>query len=274
MSSDVLRWGLSAGFVLAVHAGILASVLALDTPPPPAEVAGPILIDLPPEPPPPEPAVEQPAPEPPPPPPEPPPPEPPPPEPPPPEPPPPEPEPIPEPPPPEPPPEEEPPPQVEPEVALPEITPPKPPRQKPPPPRPRPVEQPRPPEPAPPAPAPPPPAPAPVAEAEPAPARPRAVAQSSVMPSFQQRLLQHLNRHKRYPQSSQRMRQQGTALLRFTMDAEGTVLSYRLEKSSGYDALDEEVLEMIRRAQPLPKIPADLDRTSLELVVPVQFALR
>ena len=100
------------------------------------------------------------------------------------------------------------------------------------------------------------------------------MAQSSVMPSFQQRLLQHLNRHKRYPQSSQRMRQQGTALLRFTMDADGTVLSYRLEKSSGYDALDEEVLEMIRRAQPLPKIPADLDRNSLELVVPVQFALR
>ncbi len=100
------------------------------------------------------------------------------------------------------------------------------------------------------------------------------MAQSSVMPSFQQRLLQHLNRHKRYPQSSQRMRQQGTALLRFTMDADGTVLSYRLEKSSGHDALDEEVLEMIRRAQPLPKIPADLDRSSLELVVPVQFALR
>ena len=34
MSSDTLRWGLSAGFVLAIHAGILVSVLALDTPPP------------------------------------------------------------------------------------------------------------------------------------------------------------------------------------------------------------------------------------------------
>ena len=46
MSSETLRWGLSAGFVLAVHAGILVSVLALNTPPPPAELPGPVLIDL------------------------------------------------------------------------------------------------------------------------------------------------------------------------------------------------------------------------------------
>ncbi|EWY40397.1 hypothetical protein N825_36935 [Skermanella stibiiresistens SB22] len=100
------------------------------------------------------------------------------------------------------------------------------------------------------------------------------MAQSSVMPTFQQRLLQHLDRHKRYPQASQRRRQQGTAMLRFTMDAEGNVLSYRLERSSGHEALDEEVLAMIQRSQPLPRIPADLGRDRLELVVPVQFSLR
>ena len=94
------------------------------------------------------------------------------------------------------------------------------------------------------------------------------------MPTFQQRLLRHLDQNKRYPQASQRRRQQGTALLRFTMDAEGSVLSFRLEKSSGHEPLDEEVLAMIKRAEPLPKIPADIGRDRLELVVPVQFALR
>ncbi|MGF7209433.1 protein TonB [Skermanella aerolata] len=276
MSSDTLRWGLSAGFVLAIHAGIVVSVLALDTPPPPAELPGPVLIDLaplpaaPPPAPEPEPVAEEPPPpEPPPPEPEPPPPEPPPPEPSPPEPPPPEPPPPPPEPPPEPPPPE-PPPQVEPEVALPTVTPPKPPPPKPPPPR-QAVVRPRPPEPVPAAPPPP-----PAMPSEPAPEpAPRPVAsQSNVMPTFQQRLLRHLDQNKRYPQTSQRRRQQGTAMLRFTMDADGNVLSFRLEKTSGYEALDEEVLAMIKRAEPLPKIPADLGRDRLELVVPVQFALR
>jgi protein TonB len=253
MSSDTLRWGLSAGFVLAIHAGILVSVLALDTPPPPAELPGPVLIDLAPLPaaPPPAPEPEPVAEEPPPPEPEPPPPEP--------EPPPPEPE----------PPPPEPPPPVEPEVPLPPVTPPKPPQAKPPPSRPA-VVRPRPPEPVPASPAP------PAAPSEPAPEpAPRPVAsQSNVMPTFQQRLLRHLDQNKRYPKTSQRRRQQGTAMLRFTMDAEGNVLSFRLEKTSGYEALDEEVLAMIKRAEPLPKIPADLGRDRLELVVPVQFALR
>ena len=88
------------------------------------------------------------------------------------------------------------------------------------------------------------------------------------MPTFQQRLLRHLDQNKRYPQTSQRRRQQGTAMLRFTMDADGNVLSFRLEKTSGYEALDDEVLAMIKRAEPLPKIPADLGRDRLELVVP------
>ena len=46
MRSDTLRWGLSAGFVLAVHAGIVVSVLALDTPPPPTELPGPSQVSL------------------------------------------------------------------------------------------------------------------------------------------------------------------------------------------------------------------------------------
>ena len=231
MSSDTLRWGLSAGFVLAVHAGILVSVLALDTPPPAAELPSLILIDLAPlpaSPPPPEPLPEL--------------------------------EPIAEEPPP--PPEVEPSPPMEPEVPLPVVTPPKAPQVKPPQIKPQPkpaVTRPRPPEPIEPAPEP---APRPVAS------------QSNAMPTFQQRLLRHLDQNKRYPQASQRRRQQGTALLRFTMDAEGSVLSFRLEKSSGHEPLDEEVLAMIKRAEPLPKIPADLGRDRLELVVPVQFALR
>lgn len=97
---------------------------------------------------------------------------------------------------------------------------------------------------------------------------------ASVMPSFEQILLAHLEQHRRYPARARKRHQEGTATLRFVMDREGHVLSFRLERSSGYDLLDDEVLEMIRRAEPLPAIPAELGRDRLELVVPVRFVLK
>ena len=41
--------------------------------------------------------------------------------------------------------------------------------------------------------------------------------------------------------------------LRFVVDAEGNVLSYELVGRSGNADLDRATLDMIRRAQPLPK---------------------
>jgi protein TonB len=69
-------------------------------------------------------------------------------------------------------------------------------------------------------------------------------------------------------------RQQGTAFLYFAMDRNGQVLDYRLERSSGHALLDREVEAMIKRAEPLPRLPESWQQTRLELVVPIQFALR
>ena len=101
-----------------------------------------------------------------------------------------------------------------------------------------------------------------------------AVVASSVMPTFQQRLAAHLARHKQYPRAAQRRRQQGVVQLQFVMDAAGKVLSFRLNKRSGYSALDEEVENLIQRAQPLPSIPPDLGKATLEVVLPMEFFLR
>lgn len=100
------------------------------------------------------------------------------------------------------------------------------------------------------------------------------VVDRSVVVSFQQRLLAHLERHKRYPRIARRLRQEGTAYLRFTMDRDGRVMDYRLERSSGHEALDDEVRELIQRAQPLPRPPAEMGNSTLEMIVPVQFTIR
>jgi periplasmic protein TonB len=87
-------------------------------------------------------------------------------------------------------------------------------------------------------------------------------------------LLAWLERHKQYPRRARLRRQEGTVLLYFVVDRRGTVIEYRLERSSDHLALDEEVLAMIERAQPLPPMPEDMDREQLELIVPVEFFLR
>lgn len=115
-----------------------------------------------------------------------------------------------------------------------------------------------------------PPSRAPAAPAVAAPSASTAQAQAS----WQGLLRSHLERHKRYPRSAQLRRQEGTAHLRFRMSRAGDVLSYRLERSSSHDALDDEVLAMIQRASPLPALPPEMPGATLEIVVPVQFFIR
>lgn len=83
-----------------------------------------------------------------------------------------------------------------------------------------------------------------------------------------------LERYKHYPSRAQRRRQEGTVLLRFVVDRNGKVLSYRIERTSGHVLLDREVEKLIRRAAPLPAMPEELTLSRLELVVPVSFAMR
>ncbi len=138
---------------------------------------------------------------------------------------------------------------------------------------------------APPTPAPP--TPAPVADvpvqAVPAPAAPMPPQVASLPPSvgrpgadaeYFSTVLAWLEKHKEYPRNAQARRQQGTAVLHFELDRQGHVLSYRIKSSSGHPDLDREVEAMIKRAEPLPPMPADMTQAKLELQVPVQFRLR
>jgi protein TonB len=78
----------------------------------------------------------------------------------------------------------------------------------------------------------------------------------------------------RYPALALRRGHEGRGLLRVRIDAGGRLLDASLQRSTGHDALDAEMLAMIRRAAPLPPIPAALRVPALEVVVPVSFALR
>ena len=99
-------------------------------------------------------------------------------------------------------------------------------------------------------------------------------AQLAAKASWQGTLLAHLQKYKKYPASAQARGKEGMNRLRFVVDAEGNVLSFELVGASGTADLDRATLEMIRRAQPLPKPPADmLTNGSIEIVAPFVYSL-
>lgn len=94
----------------------------------------------------------------------------------------------------------------------------------------------------------------------------------SISPArWQSRLMAHLERRKRYPSGARSRDEQGTAYVRFRIDDSGNVLSASLARSSGYPELDAEVVELVRRASPVPAPPPDANRT---ITAPVRFTSR
>jgi protein TonB len=92
--------------------------------------------------------------------------------------------------------------------------------------------------------------------------------------SWQASLVRQLQRFKRYPPEAQSRNEQGVVLLGFTLDRNGHVLAHNIARSSGYADLDNEVMAMIMRAQPLPSFPASMTQPRIDLTVPIRFSLR
>lgn len=93
-------------------------------------------------------------------------------------------------------------------------------------------------------------------------------------PDYITTLRHWLEKHKTYPKSAKRRRQQGIVILSFSVTREGLIAKSKIIKSSGYEILDNETHAMLNRAQPLPKFPNNMQGEVLNLTLPVQFALK
>ncbi len=87
-------------------------------------------------------------------------------------------------------------------------------------------------------------------------------------------MTRHLQQYKRYPSEAQSRGEEGVVELSFTVDRNGRVLSRAIVRSSGHRELDNEVMSMIERAQPLPPFPASMPQAKLDLTVPIKFSLQ
>lgn len=92
--------------------------------------------------------------------------------------------------------------------------------------------------------------------------------------TWQSQLLGHLERHKQYPRSAERRRQEGTVQVQFSIDRQGQLVDARIVRSSGHEALDAEALATLKRANPLPPPPDEIHGDPVKVTTPVNFSLR
>lgn len=91
--------------------------------------------------------------------------------------------------------------------------------------------------------------------------------------SYSSLLANAIAKYKQYPKIAQMRGWQGTVIVDLEIDSKGTVISIKIKKSSTYEVLDNEALEMIRKASPFPAPPESLRGKNFNVLVPISFKL-
>jgi len=90
--------------------------------------------------------------------------------------------------------------------------------------------------------------------------------------SWQKELVAHLNRYKRYPASQTLDGVEVT--VKFVIDDTGHVLSSTIVRGSSEPSFDAAALEVLRRANPVPKPPSSVVQEGLTFTLPIVFGLK
>lgn len=96
---------------------------------------------------------------------------------------------------------------------------------------------------------------------------------AEVQKRYTQTISLWIDKHKVYPEAARAAGEGGKVILRVRINRQGRVLRFLLEKSSGSEAIDRAITQMIDAANPLPPVPADYPDTKpyLEFLIPINF---
>jgi protein TonB len=110
---------------------------------------------------------------------------------------------------------------------------------------------------------------APVREAEPV-----TQPDPDLLAGYGHALSQAIGKHQRYPRIAQMRGWQGTATVALKFGSGNRHLATTLHKSSGHEVLDQQALDMVKDAEPLPNPPERLRNRDFSVLVPIVFRLK
>jgi len=100
----------------------------------------------------------------------------------------------------------------------------------------------------------------------------QALRKSAAEERYTKALTEEIRRAVMYPDDIGENRPEGAAVVRFTVEADGSVSKAAIARSSGSRILDQAALETIQRAAPFRRIPRATGRTSWTFSLPVYFS--
>ncbi|PHM62436.1 energy transducer TonB [Xenorhabdus ishibashii] len=94
---------------------------------------------------------------------------------------------------------------------------------------------------------------------------------NSEVDNYYARLRQEIERHKRYPRKAKRMKQQGSVIVKFMLQNDGSITAAGIVQSSGNSAIDNEALKTLSLAKSVGFRPANMNP---EVTLEIDFKLK
>jgi protein TonB len=98
--------------------------------------------------------------------------------------------------------------------------------------------------------------------------------QGEVLEAYRRRLGELPARHQKYPRVAALRGWEGEVRLRLKVARKGNLRGVALDRSSGFEVLDQHALAMLEALAGLPPLPEALDRNEILVVVPINFKLK
>ena len=83
-----------------------------------------------------------------------------------------------------------------------------------------------------------------------------------------------LERHKKYPRAARLRRYEGTVGFSFQINRAGSIMKSSIVKSSGKKILDEALLDLLKRADPMPPMPPEISGATFDFTTSLEYVLR
>lgn len=100
----------------------------------------------------------------------------------------------------------------------------------------------------------------------------QAKVQEEIIRRYEQALSEWLARHKSYPEQARGQGLEGEGMVRLRINRLGNVIYAAVEKSTGARILDEALIAMVKRANPVPPVPNNYPAGQLfEFLIPIRF---
>ncbi|MDE2439872.1 MAG: TonB family protein [Betaproteobacteria bacterium] len=98
--------------------------------------------------------------------------------------------------------------------------------------------------------------------------------QSDVLAGYRQRLTELFARTHEYPRVAAMRGWEGEVRLRLKVARKGNLLGVHLDRSSGFDVLDQDALALLEGHGNLPPLPEALEGNEIQVIVPINYKLR